>query len=476
VRSLGRRFARVAPLAAAAILAAAVPALAGVRVVGGGSVRVQSAPWTVLVRQATGANFTLCTGTVIDAQHVLTAAHCVFDPNRALASVTALSIRAGISSYTTSVPGDAEQDRDVSSFRVHPGYRGPGVVSEDDVAVLALSVPLDLTGQAVQPVALPAPGSAFPAGVGVGFAGFGRQVAGTNANGSLYWFAGTVDDQGTCGDFSNSIVFRADAIALCASAPSASVCNGDSGAGLVTLGDSRVLVGVVSAGQGGCLVGGHTLFTSVTAPEILRFVQGEDVPPTAPRRSTSTVVRLAWGGELRVGAAVTCSSGGWDGAPSLTYVFVDSSGRELERGSPTYRLAAADVGSSVACQAVATNAGGSALAQTDPTPPVGPAPPLDIAPVATVGVVRGRRATVRVVLQAADAGGKVGVCLTPPVRVGRRVCASRLISAGVAGEFPFTLAVPISAAAPLGPARVAIAAVAGPSRATATALVQVAGG
>src|SRR5438876_5591628 len=80
---------------------------------GGSTIQVQAAPWAVFVKQTTGSGALQCSGSIVDSLHVLTAAHCVYDLNGAQASITSLTIRAGISSYTAPLGSDAEQDRTV---------------------------------------------------------------------------------------------------------------------------------------------------------------------------------------------------------------------------------------------------------------------------------------------------------------------------------------------------------------------------
>ena len=291
------RLAVTATLAAVVALAASGGGFPASTIVGGTGVLVQGTPWAAYVKLVSGSSASFCSGTVVDAQHVLTAGHCVYLPDGSLAPASALTVRAGISNYAAPLGGDAGQDRTVDSVRVHPGYGGPRSGSADDVALLTLGSPLDLGGPSVQAVELPAAGSGFPSpAVEVGFAGFGREVAGRPANGSLNWLAGRVDDQGTCGGLDTAAIRDADAVSFCAAAPNSAVCSGDSGAGLVTSGPRRILVGVVSAGQSGCATGTRTIFTAVWPAEVLRFIQGDDAPPTAPRRTISTYVRLFWTG------------------------------------------------------------------------------------------------------------------------------------------------------------------------------------
>src|SRR5690348_1727287 len=157
-------------LAAAAVSAVLVTAPAS-GVVGGQTIQVQSAPWTVFVQQSLGSSRFLCTGAIIDASHVLTAAHCVFNSSCAPAAPSAFQVRAGVSNYSAPLSTDLEQGRGVSSFRVHPGYACTGHPGPDDVAVLTVSSPFDVTSAAVSAVPLPAAGSAYPAAASVGTAG-----------------------------------------------------------------------------------------------------------------------------------------------------------------------------------------------------------------------------------------------------------------------------------------------------------------
>jgi Trypsin len=457
-----------------AVLAVSASPASGV--VGGTAVSVQSAPWAVSIRQATRTGALLCSGAVLDPLHVLTAAHCMFDLSGNLALPSSLTVRAGASSYTNAAAGDAQQDRSVSSFRVHPGYAWLPFLTPDDVAVLALSAPLDLGTPQVQAAPLPAGSGVYPDGADVTLAGFGRESGGGSPDGSLNTLGGTVDEQGECGSFSNHVLPYNDAIAFCAAAPTASVCNGDSGAALVTADPPHTIVGIASAGTTGCTPGSHALYTNVEAPEILAFIRGDDHPPAAPRASLLTYVDLEADATLAAGVTLRCTSGHWDGSPSVTYEFVDTRTNQLlqrdARGSLflTSRMA----GARIACRAIATNAGGTARIETSAAEPVGAAPKLEIERLPALTVRRGRSAHVRVWLDpAAGVTGKYGVCLTPPARVGARACTSQRVTADGGGRFALTVSLRIGRAAPLGAAKLAVSAVAGASHGRSTALLRV---
>jgi Trypsin len=463
----------VGALAGVMLVGVARPA---VTVVGGTTIQIQQAPWTVFVQQDAGTSRYLCTGSIVDASHVLTAAHCVYDESGNLAQASALSVKAGVSNYSTPASTDAEQDRAVTSFRVHPGYVWTGKVSTDDVAVLALSTPLDLTGPAVQAIALPAAAAPFPAGTAVGVAGFGRETPTVGSSGPLAWMTGTVDSQGACGQFSPDDGLIADnAVLLCASSPQSAVCNGDSGSGLVTTTGTPVLVGVVSAGSVGCEPGTHSLYTYVGAPEILDFIQGSNTPPTAPRMTDASFLDLKWDPPLVAGNTVSCSSGGWSTPATLAYSFVNgANGEVLQSGSrTTFTIPAADVGANLFCEVAATSSGGTSLERTTATSAVGQPPKVRISRLLPLSGLRGKDVTVHVVLTSpAGLFGKFGVCAVPPAVVGGQVCRSVRNPDGSSGTFPFSLTFRIKPGAPAH-SRIAINATAGLSTVKTTVLLKV---
>jgi hypothetical protein len=456
------------------LLAASASPASGV--VGGTATSVQSAPWAVSIRQTTRSGSLLCSGAVLDPLHVLTAAHCVFDLNGAVAVPSALTVRAGTSNFTSPDAGDAQQERGVSSFRVHPSYTWLTFLTPDDVAVLALSAPLDLGTPQVQAAPLPSGAGFYPDGASVTLAGFGRQSGGGAPDGSLNALSGTVDEQGECGGFSNRVLPYNDAIAFCAAAPAAALCNGDSGAALVTQDAPHTIVGIASAGATGCTPGSHALYTNVEAPEILEFIRGDDQPPAAPRANLATHVELEAAPPLRAGSTIRCTSGNWDGSPSITYEFFDTRTQQvLQRdGRGSLLLTARTVGSTIACRAIATNGGGTAMIETNGAGPVGAVPKLEIERLPALTVRRGGSTRIRVWLDPASGiTGKYGVCLTPPVRIGRRACAWDHVTGEGSGRFPLTVSLHIGKAAQLGAVKLAVSAVAGPSRGRSTALLRI---
>ncbi len=435
-----------AALLALGSLAWAGGAGARTTVVGGALIDIQQAPWHVAILQNRGARFTLCGGAVIDSTRIVTAAHCVYDAGGQQASVASISVRAGVSNFFTPRGSDSQQSRSVVSYRVHPGYSFSSTGSPDDVAVLTLDTPLDLNGTAVKPIALPTAGTVLSGGDAVSVAGFGREAANADPDGTLNRMDGALMDQASCG--SNN------AVVLCASSTASSVCSGDSGSAL-TIGSGGTLIGVASTGSISCPPGGVGTFTSIAAPEILRFVQGEESPPTAPRRMQRASLSTPAG--MQVGQSLTCSGGEWSGAPTFSYTFLDDKTDAVLQTGPaaTYALRPADIGRTLACRVSATNPGGTGVTESEPAlQAVRPSAQVK-APV--VAAKRGKQAIVRVTLAGADGlRGNAEICVRPAQRVGTRVCRTTRLTG--AATTTTSVRLPLSRSAPPIVARVAVTA------------------
>jgi hypothetical protein len=424
----------------------AAGATAATRVVGGSVIDIQAAPWQVLLVQERGTRtITLCGGSIIDATRVVTAAHCVFGAGDNLAPVSTLVVRAGISNFVAPNPTDNQQERRVTNVRVHPGYSPSQVGSSDDVAVVYLDAALDLSGPWAKPIALPAPDRLIVSGQAVSLAGFGRQNGGGDADGTLRRMDSALGEPASCG--------ANNAIILCASAPGTAVCSGDSGSALVLDG---TMIGITSTGAEQCPAGGPATYTNVAAPEILRFIEGEDNPPVAPRRTSPG--GFEYPEAMQVGQSVICDPGGWSGQPTLTYWFRDDrTGVVLQRGAlATYKLKLRDLGRRVSCRLAASNAGGTGYAETDAAPTsVHAAPRLTAAPST---VRRGDRARVRVTFAGVmHVRGRTQICVRPSLRVGKLTCTSTRLS-GNAARITSMVSLKVDATAPTGTLRAGVAA------------------
>jgi Trypsin len=345
-------------------------------IVGGRPVSIESAPWTVAifgtnpsVSPSTPPSVLVCTGAVLDARHVATAAHCLYLSGAKPFPASRFLIRAGVSNYLTAHPSDALQERSVSSYRIHPGFRekdqGRFVGPPDDVAVLTLAQPLDVSGRDVQAIRLARTNTRFPVGQTVRLAAFGRESEARPPDGTLQDMEAKVSPRGVCGlpSFQGVPTLLAfNSIELCARSPSSTSCYADSGAGLVSAGPRPVLLGILDGSPfGGCAVGQETQFAFVAVPEIGWFLRGNAHPPKAPL----VLAVLTLPASLRVGHSVLCQPEDRPGTRTrLRYTFLTSSGRIRQVGTKqAYTLRRADVGTRIVCQITASSPYGTSVGQ-----------------------------------------------------------------------------------------------------------------
>ena len=331
-------------------------------IVGGDRISITQAPWQVVVIAFLSENEAiLCGGAILNQTEVLTAGHCVYNPETRQ-PIPADQIVVGAGTADLKVKEPEEQASLASGVRVHPYYAyNPNALqpSPDDVAVLTLhkSLVFDSAVSAISPT--PA-GSLLGEGTLVNLAGFGEEDPLTEElNGELYAIDMTLGFSRACGG-------EDDALFLCASSPKGSDCFGDSGSGLIVPGSPATLIGVtdtVEVIEGKpCLAGAVGGFANIAAPEIRDFIfEGNPAPPHAPRGGGTSVH-----GVPLVGGTLGCEPGAWSNSPTFTYSFVDSAtGRVLAQGSSsTYLLTGADLGRSILCQVMAANEGGTGVGRT----------------------------------------------------------------------------------------------------------------
>jgi hypothetical protein len=178
------------------------------------------------------------------------------------------------------------------------------------------------------------------------------------------------------------------------------------------------------------------------------------------------VTQVSWPDSLLyVGETVTCSSTGWTQPSTLSYSFLGASGQVLQTGSrATYTLTQPDLGQTISCEALASNAGGTDVIQTAPTPVVSPTPKIRVAHVAPSVATRGEALTLVVTLEIPKSlSGTFGICVQPPTAVGRRVCSSTRGRVGGPGSGYIDVRIPIGSHAPLGTSKFTIVGFAGPA-------------
>ena len=399
----------------AAPQATAVPAKPFV--VGGTPIPIETVPWQVFLR--IGADLG-CGGSVLDATHVLTAAHCVVAAGQtAPRPASAFTVMAGFTDTTTwsgGTPPAGTQVSGVTSLRVHPLY--DEATKADDVAVLTLASALNLSGPRTKAIALAPVGGGPAPGAALGFSGYGAQVEGRLPDGKLYGATLTAVSDDQCRP---NIAVNASASVQCVAAANQAACFGDSG-GPLTAGGAQVAVASY-APQSGC-ARGPSGFADVTAPEVLAFIDGAASVPVAPRQSDPALLYSV--NPPVQGSPMTCAPGTWSNGPALGYAFVDDgTGRTLQSGpSATFVPTAAHRGTQIACVVSASNAGGTSTARTGTTAAV---QPDLVRPNSALLSVRchKRRCTVRLAAGDPNSQGSLRIRVTAERRVRGRCGTGR---------------------------------------------------
>lgn len=249
------------------------------RIVGGVDADSQLWTWAVSINIASS----LCGGSIISSSYILTAAHCVWG-----ASTSQITIYAGSS---TRLAGT--QNRSVSRIVIHSGYSRHTFVN--DIALLLLSTPLNMTDPGVGTICLPSVNSTIlaagewpPAETGVIAVGWGA----LRENGPLsptlqQVFLRTVDHQSsTCTPVTTNW-----SVQLCAISLGKDTCQGDSGGPLMTLTESKqwVLIGLTSSGIGCARPNYSASYTRVAAYEnwIISITGGQFANPTSSELNSS---------------------------------------------------------------------------------------------------------------------------------------------------------------------------------------------
>ncbi|EFX77151.1 trypsin [Daphnia pulex] len=131
------------------------------KIIGGVEVVPNSLPFQVSIQRGSAGVYTQsCGGSILNETTVLTAAHCVDG-----AVIRALRVVAG--EHSLNDKSGLEQNRDVAFYSMHPRYTAS--TWEDDIALIVLTEPFDLSVPSAKPVNLPPPTSEFDAPAGTVF-------------------------------------------------------------------------------------------------------------------------------------------------------------------------------------------------------------------------------------------------------------------------------------------------------------------
>jgi hypothetical protein len=337
--------ARIAALLmTSATLAAAAPAAHGAshRIFGGQVVDApSSAPFTVLIVAASGSASSLCTGSVIDASHVLTAAHCAVNDQGQRFAARDFEFLIGASTLTR----NEGLIGPVRRVRIHPAYDPSS--GQADVAVLEVP-PMPLSNT-ISPVPLVAVGAAPVAGATVRAFGWGESGPG-EVDGNERMLDLTLGAPTDC--------WSGVAAVGCARTDAGGPCPGDSGGPIVRDG---VQIGVTNTRIGNdCVAGSQLGFVDLSAAGIAEFVRGSDAPPAMPSAAApATLIPPPL-----TGGVATCKAPAWANAVTTTSVFFHRDGGAVVQEGPanTYAPKPSDAGHELGCRSVAQSPGGSAIA------------------------------------------------------------------------------------------------------------------
>jgi hypothetical protein len=266
----------IALLAGMLLAAPAQARPAHTSVVGGTPAEAGEYPWqaAVLIQEGQSLYF-ICGGTLIDAQHVVTAAHCT--------SGDADNMMVLVGTQLLSTGGDI---LDVSSYRDHPSYS-----SKDrfDAAVLELaSSGVPAGGEPLQLIGAEGTGedALWAAGTDLAISGWGAMAEDAeDIPDELHEARVPRMADSTCGQSDYyGFVFHAGSM-LCAGLPQGGVdtCQGDSGGPIVASTESPIpvsendpsqwrLAGITSFGAGCARPKKPGIYTRVAAPDIRDWI------------------------------------------------------------------------------------------------------------------------------------------------------------------------------------------------------------
>ncbi|RSM69236.1 serine protease [Kibdelosporangium aridum] len=242
---IGRLLAAVCLLAG--MIAAAVPASADVRIVGGTRASTEDYPFVVYLASTDGFQF--CGGTLASSIKVVTAAHCVKGQ-----AATEISVVAGRDDKKSKTEG---VEVPVKGIWTHPKYTD--ALAGHDVAVLTLAKPI--TQYTPLPIATSNDHFAYAQDTMATILGWGRTASGGQTSQYLLKADVPIVSDSSCSD--SFTKYNANWM-VCAGYPQGGIdgCQGDSGGPMVAHGR---LLGISSWGEGCGLPNKPGVYTRVMA-------------------------------------------------------------------------------------------------------------------------------------------------------------------------------------------------------------------
>jgi Trypsin len=393
-------------------------------------------PWQVaLVHRGATSLFDgqFCGGTIRDATHIITAAHCVAPDS----TPGEIQVVAGITDL--GAPTANTEIRNVAAISNIPRYQS--AETGGDAALLTLATPL--TGNPVVGSLAVATQGADDTGDAALISGWGDMDPGADDVFPTKLQAAYVQllPDSACSKYGSDYQ---PATMLCAGRTNTTgsivdTCQGDSGGPLShysgdgSLSDLKfdTLVGIVSWGNGCAQPGFPGIYTYVAGAEINRFVRTANPIPRPVNVGAPSVA-----GTLRVGSTIACNPGTWSGAPGFRYLWLriplvggrpDANRAAVAGTARALRLTAADQGRVMACLVRGVNGGGWMQAASNGFGPVAPAgvttgpgtKPVvrDVtAPTSSFTRAHCKRRRCTLTLRVSDVGGLAGERVTATIK------------------------------------------------------------
>ncbi|XP_064291995.1 uncharacterized protein LOC135309703 [Plodia interpunctella] len=221
----------------------------GGKIVGGEEVTINEYPYQVYLLIQIGINYYACGGSIISANYVLTAAHCLVGASRVYIRAGSTDSDSGGKMYSTSV------------YTIHPQYNPQ--TSDYDIAVIKLLRKMTLDGTTTKAVQLPSSDTQVVPRENVIVTGWGATSEGGDTTNILNAVTVPVTTPEFCNQsYSGGITVRM----ICAGTEDGGKdsCQGDSGGPAVNE-TSLVQYGVVSFGIGCARPNVPGVYTSVPA-------------------------------------------------------------------------------------------------------------------------------------------------------------------------------------------------------------------